>query len=146
MARKNVVTTLERKYARLLGHQAKMADASLSLTKDMAHIEAVIRLFEPLWDKASVKPIMYRGPSRWARKGQGSRAAVEVVKQAVASLSATEIARAAYLHCGMEPPHNNELRLVGTDLTYSLRNIFGAALVASGTRPVRYRLKQENGQ
>ncbi len=140
MARKHVVTTLERKYARLLGHQAKIKYTSLSLVKDMAHIEAVIRLFEPLWDRDCVKPIMYRGESRWAKKGQGSRAAIEVMKKAAKPLSATEIARAAYLECGMEPPGNDELRLVGTDLIYSLRRQFAGQITMIEGRPRRWML------
>ncbi len=142
MARPQVVTTLERKYARLLGLQSKLPSACPALAQDIAHVAAVIRMFEPDWDQSSVKPVMYRGPARWAKKGQGSRAAMEVVRHADRPLSATEIARAAYLHCGLEPPHNNELRLVGADLAYSLRRHFGGALVASGKRPVRYRLRK----
>jgi hypothetical protein len=75
MARPHVVTALEGKYARLLGCQRMLRRPSLSITADLDHIEAVMRLFDPHWDKAGVKPIAPRFPSRWRKKGEGVRAA-----------------------------------------------------------------------
>jgi len=140
MARPQVVNTLEAKYARLLGCQNRLRRPSRSIAADLAHIEAVIRLFDPAWDKAAVKPIAPRFPSRWQSKGEGVRAAIEAVRQADRPLSATEIAQAAYRICGREPPPAIELRLVGTDLIYSLRRHFGSELVASGGRPIRWQV------
>lgn len=140
MARPQVVNTLERKYARLSGCQVRLRRPSRSIAADLAHIEAVIRLFDPAWDKAAVKPIAPRFPSRWQSKGEGVRAAVEAIKQADRPLSATEIAHAAYRVCGREPPPRIELRLVGSDLIYSLRRHFGDRLVAIGERPTRWEI------
>lgn len=139
MAQPHVISALNRQYARLLGRRLKQP--ALSLSEGLAQIEAVARMFQPDWSGADIKPILPRGPSRWLSKGEGTRAAIEAVKQASRALSATEIAREAYLVMGMVPPHNDELRLVGTDLIYSLRRIMGDKLVATGSRPVRYRLK-----
>jgi hypothetical protein len=134
MARQHVVTALERKYVRLLGFQMRLRQRSLSLVADLEHIEAVIRLFDPAWDKASVKPVAPKFPSRWRKKGEGVRAAFTVIKAAQRPLSATEIAREAFVVAGS----NDELRLVGTDLIYSLRNHLGGRLVGVGVRPVRW--------
>lgn len=140
MARRHVITTLERHYARLIGRQIKCATPSIA--DDITHVMAVLRMFDPDWDGADVKPIAPRGPSRWRRKGEGTRAAIEAVRRADCALSATEIARESYLVRDMTPPPNDELRLVGTDLIYSLRRLLGERLVATGKRPVRYRLMQ----
>ncbi len=141
MARPQIVTTLERKYARLLGRQVKLGHASFSVARDMAHIAAVIRLFDPLWDNAGIRPIMPRGPNRWAKKGQGIRAAIAVMKKATKPLSATEMAKAAYLESGMVPPGNDTLRLVGTDLIYSIRVHFAGRLGVIEGRPRRWALR-----
>lgn len=143
MARPQVVNTLEAKYARLLGCQNRLRRPSRSIAADLVHIEAAIRLFDPSWDKAAVKPIAPRFPSRWQSKGEGVRAAIEAVKQAGHPLSATEIAEAAYRICGREPPSIIELRLVGTDLIYSLRRHFGDDLATIEGRPARWILKKE---
>lgn len=143
MARQHVVTALERKYARLFGCQIRLRQPSLSLAADLEHIEAVIRLFDPAWDKASVKPVAPKFPSRWRKKGEGVRAAFTVIKAAQRPLSATEIAREAFVVAGMVPPCNDELRLVGTDLIYSLRNHLGERLVGVGERPVRWIILRE---
>jgi hypothetical protein len=135
MARPHVVTALEGKYARLLGCQRMLRRPSLSITGDLEHIEAVMRLFDPHWDKAGVRPIAPRFPSRWRKKGEGVRAAFAVIKAAQTPLSATEIAHGAYLVAGLTPPCVEELRIVGTDLVYSLRNHWGEALVMVEGRP-----------
>jgi hypothetical protein len=140
MAQSHVISALNRQYGRLLGRRSKQPDLT-ALQADLAHVEAVVRMLEPDWNGTAIKPIMPRGPSRWGRKGDGTRNAIEVIKRADKALSATEIAREAYVIRGMTPPHKDELRLVGTDLIYSLRRIMGDRLVAIGSRPVRYRLR-----
>ena len=99
-------------------------------------------MFDPAWDKASVKPVAPKFPSRWRKKGEGVRAAFTVIKAAQRPLSATEIAREAFVVAGMVPPCENELWLVGADLIYSLRNHLGERLVGVGVRPVRWALSQ----
>ena len=138
MARTHVVTALEAKYARLLGFQNRLRHPSRSLAADLVHIVAVMRLFDPSWDKNAVKPVAPRFPSRWRNKGEGIRAAFVAIKSAERPLSATEIARAAYLVRGMTPPCNDELRLVGSDLIYSLRRHLGERLIGIEGRPVRW--------
>jgi hypothetical protein len=142
MARQIVVSVLERKYARLLGCQSRLRRPSLSIAVDLAHIEAVVRLFDPAWNKAVVKPIAPKLPSRWRKKGAGVRMALEVVKKARQPLSATEIAREAFLVAGMAVPCNDELRLVGADLIYSLRRHFGEQLTMIEGRPARWILSR----
>jgi hypothetical protein len=140
MARQIVVSVLERKYARLLGCQLRLRRPSLSIAVDLAHIEAVVRLFDPAWNKAVVKPIAPKLPSRWRKKGAGVRMALDVVKKVGQPLTATEIAHATYLASGMEPPSPLELRLVGSDLIYSLRRHFGEQLTMIEGRPARWLL------
>ena len=140
MARLNVVSTLERKYARLLGCQARLRRPSLSIAADLEHIEAVVRLFAPAWDKERVKPIAPVMPSRWRKRGHGIRSAIKALKQAERPLTATEIAHATYLAFGSAPPCERELAIVGTDLIWSLRRHFAGALTVIEGRPRRYRL------
>jgi hypothetical protein len=140
MAQSHVISALNRQYGRLLGRRLKQPDL-MTLQADLAHVEAVARMFEPDWCCAAIKPILPRGPSRWTRKGDGTRAAIEAIKRADKALSATEIAHEAYVIRGMTPPHKDELRIVGTDLIYSLRRIMGDRLEAVSSCPVRYRLR-----
>ena len=140
MARSNIVKTLERKYARCIG--AQRANPSPSIKSDIAHITAVIRMFDPQWDKQAVKPIAPRTASRWHKRGHGIRAALVAFKAADRPLSATEIARATYVVLGREPPHNDVLRIVGTDLSYTLRIVLGDSLDVIEGRPRRYRLRK----
>jgi hypothetical protein len=138
MARLHVVTVLEQKYARLLGQQAKAPDKALAAT--LAHIEAVIWLFEPDWSAASIKPVMPKAPSRWRRRGDGFRLALQVLREAECALSATEIATRALAISGRAAPSESDHRIIGTDLSYLLRLHLGAALVEIEGRPRRYSL------
>ena len=129
MARPHVVTTLEAKYARLLGFQLRLVRPSLSIAADLDHIEAVTRLFHSDWHKGAVKPIAPRFASRWPKKGVGIRAAISVAE---CPFSATEIAHATYLRLGCAAPSTREIAIVGTNLIYSLRRHFGDRLAMIG--------------
>ncbi|NJS14566.1 MAG: hypothetical protein HC788_08120 [Sphingopyxis sp.] len=136
MARSHVVTGLERRYALLLGLQAK--GATDAIVTDLSHIAAVIRMFEPHWSPDTVKPIEPRAPIRWRRKGDGFQYALQVLREADRPLSATEIATLAIARSGITPPPQQRLRTIGTDMSYGLRKLLGDDLVVIEGRPKRY--------
>ncbi len=138
MARSHVVTGLEYRYARLLGLQATSQNGERAA--NLAHIRAVILLFEPHWDSDAVRPVAPRTPVRWRRKGDGFKFAVQALREAKRPLSATEIAIRALDLSGIDLPPASYHRIIGTDLSYGLRRLFGDALQIIEGRPRRYRL------
>jgi hypothetical protein len=140
MARSNTILSLERKYARLLGRALKAPSKAIS--RDIAHVEAVIRMFDPNWCGASIQPVAPRTPCRWRKRGDGLRLALQVLREADGPLSATEIATRALTISGRATPSESDHRIIGTDLSYLLRRHLGAALVEIEGRPRRYQIVQ----
>ncbi len=118
MARQNVITTLERNYAQLLGEQSKRP--SPSLTADVAHVVAVIQMFAPEWTGADIRPVVMKRRSRWGKRGTGIRAAVAVLKEATAPLSAREIALEVMRRRGQPDAPNHEIVQIMAGINYGL--------------------------
>lgn len=127
MARKQIVTTLERKYAQLLGEQVKRP--SPSLKKDAAHIAAVIQMFDPEWTGTGVRPVVMKRRSRWGKRGTGIRAAVAVLKEAVDPMSAREIAIEVMLRRGQPDAPNHEIVQIMAGINYGLQKRIGREVV-----------------
>lgn len=136
MARKNVISTLERKYAQLLGEQTKRP--SPSLTTDAAHIVAVIQMFAPEWNGAGIRPVVMKRRSRWGKRGTGIRAAVAVLKQATAPLSAREIAIEVMLRRGQSDIPNAEIVQIMAGINYGLQKRIGREVVLIQGYPKRW--------
>jgi len=89
MEHSQVLYPLVRKYARTLG-ELRRDPSSDQLRDDLAHLEAVIRMFDPGWD-GYVKPIRPKASIRWGKRGLCTRAAMEVLREATEPLTVREI-------------------------------------------------------
>ena len=136
MARQNVISTLERKYAQLLGQQSK--SPCRSLISDAAHIVAVIQMFDPAWTGAGVRPVVMKRRSRWGKRGTGIRAAVAVLKQATSPLSAREIAVEVMLRRGQSDVPNAEIVQIMAGINYGLEKRIGRETVLIAGYPKRW--------
>lgn len=150
MGRPHVVIALERKYAQLLGHQSRIPYPSLSLAADMAHIEAVMRLFDDTWDKSKVQPFVRSTPSRWIKKGLGMRTAFELLRQADAPLTTRQIVTQVLERLGHPKPDRDEFNKLCANFHINLSYSVGRGLVMLEGRPARWttdlRGKQERGE
>jgi hypothetical protein len=136
MARKQIVTTLERKYAQLLGDQVKRP--SPSLTTDAAHIAAVIKMFDPEWTGAGIRPVVMKRRSRWGKRGTGIRAAVAVLKEAVEPMSAREIAIEVMLRRGQPDAPKHEIVQIMAGINYGLQKRIGREVILIRGYPKRW--------
>ncbi len=80
---------LNRKYATTLG-KLRRDPSSNQLRDDLAHLEAVIRMFDPGWD-GNVKPIRPKASIRWGKRGLCTRMAIDVLRTASEPLTIREI-------------------------------------------------------
>ncbi len=136
MARKQIVTTLERKYAQLLGEQSKRP--SPSLTADVAHVVAVIQMFAPEWTGADIRPVVMKRRSRWGKRGTGIRAAVAVLKEAIEPMSAREIAIEMMLRRGQTDVPNHEIVQIMAGINYGLQKRIGREVILIKGYPKRW--------
>jgi hypothetical protein len=136
MARQNVISTLERKYAQLLGDQVKRPSPSLEV--DVAHIAAVIKMFDPAWTGADVRPLVMKRRSRWGKRGTGIRAAMSVLKEAEKPLSAREIASEVMLRRGQPDAPNHEIVQIMAGINYGMQKRIGSEVVLIKGYPKRW--------
>lgn len=93
MADTHVISALVDKRARIDG-EIKMRRYQITrLEMEMAHIDAVIRMFQPSYDiaKIATKRTFGKNPAG-TRKGDGGRMALTVLREAREALTSTEIA------------------------------------------------------
>jgi hypothetical protein len=140
MARQNVISTLERKYAQLLGEQSK--HPSPSLKRDAARIVAVIQMFDQQWTGTGVRPVVTKRRSRWGKRGTGIRAAMSVLKEAEKPLSAREIAIEVMLRRGQPDAPNHEIVQIMAGINYGLQKRIGREVVLIKGYPKRWLFMQ----
>lgn len=92
MADPHVITALIKKFADLQGQIKAHEQEGERIKLDLTTIEAAIRVFRADADLSLVAPKMPRNRNPWFRKGHCARAAIEVLKNAQAPMSAREIA------------------------------------------------------
>jgi hypothetical protein len=140
MARQNVISTLERKYAQLLGEQVKRP--SPSLKRDTAHIVAVIQMFDPEWSGAGIRPVVMKRRSRWGKRGTGIRAAVTVLREAATPLSAREIAIEVMHRRGQPDEPKHEIVQIMAGINYGLQKRIGREVILIKDYPKRWLFMQ----
>lgn len=140
MADPHVITALNAKYARLTGELRKLTRQADQVRADIAHVEATIRLFRADWDEDQVKPIGPIKPSRWSRRGQGIRTALDVLREANAPMTTREIATRALAAHGIVMPNGKALSAVAGTLAACLERRAGKGVTMIEGRPKRWKL------
>jgi len=103
MAQSLVVSGLAAKRAELTGqiqhHRAQIA----TLTADVAHLDATIKLFDPAMDVSGIAPKARRQRNSYFRPGEGPRAVLDALRTAGQALTTREITERVVADRGIEP-------------------------------------------
>lgn len=97
------MSALLEKRARKLGEIKANRFEAMRLAMELAHIDAVIRMFRPGVDLAAVKPkrTFNRSPAALP-KGAGTRLAVDILRETGEALTAPELATAVLIRADKE--------------------------------------------
>lgn len=138
MEHSQVLYPLIRKYAMKLG-QLRREPASNQLRDDLAHLEAVIRMFDPGWD-GNVKPIRPKASIRWGKRGLATRAAMDVLREATEPLTVRQITERVIARLGIPADDEAAIHSVATIVrdTFKRRGAFVRCL--GDRRPRRWGL------
>lgn len=101
-----------------------------SIKRDLAHVEATIRLFKADWDRTAVAPLRPKVRSRWAGKGRASQAALAVLRAADQPLSAREIAVRIMEAKGIDATDARAVQEVASGVHGALKRRLGNGVVA----------------
>jgi hypothetical protein len=145
MAELHVLTALHARYAETMGALRQSEREAERLRGDLAHIEAVIRLYRPEWSGDRIKPRRTYSPSRWGGKGEGMRTAMAVLREASEPLTARQIVVLVLERLGHAEPSSGELNLIAGSFNSSLRNRIGRGVRLIDGYPKRWEIERERG-
>lgn len=125
-----VLTGLRRRYALTLGAIRSGVDRA----QDLAHLGAVITMFNPGEDLSAIVAVRPHRPDRghWVAK------ALTVLRTANAPLSAREIARRIMAADGIPPTDHKRLKSIECSLYATLGALEGDEVIAVVGRPKRW--------
>ncbi|HEU4960802.1 MAG TPA: hypothetical protein VFT56_10370 [Sphingomonas sp.] len=93
---------LKRKRAELTGEIARCHASLTTLSADLEHLDATLRLFDPAFVAESVLPKVFTPPKSWSKRGEMSRAVLSILRVAKGPLSTREIAAMIVQQRGLE--------------------------------------------
>jgi hypothetical protein len=144
MAELHVLSALFDKYAEILGQLKQCERQANSHSENLAHIEAVIRLYRPEWTADGVKARKPHKPLRWPSRGVGMRTALSILKASPEPLTTREIVVRVLDRLNMQEPDYDDLKLICSSFNSALRNkaARGGVTMVEG-RPVRWAIVQQ---
>jgi len=142
MAETHVISALVDKRARIDGEIKARRYQIMRLEMELAHIDAVIKMFRPSYDIATIatKRTFAKNPAGLP-KGAGGPIALSVLREAGAPLTANEIAGRVLARLGKEDsPEARKMLACTINGTFSRRND-GAISHDSTTYPGRWYIR-----
>ena len=158
MAGTNLVKTLTRKYAQLVGEYEfaerpsedaigldSIIEATIhcdahkkEINDKLAAIETVIWMFDPSWNPATVRPNYPK--TRYDRPGAISRAAYAILGEAPRPLTTREIAKLVVTRLNIENPVERDVARIESAVHGSLSGREGKTIQAVSRNPIRWAL------
>ena len=103
MAEPHVVAALKDKRAELSGSIADLEKRIGQHRADLLHVDAVLRLFAPEFEPATILPKAVRRPNSWFKPGELARLVLDVLRKAPAPLSIRAITGQVMQRRGLAP-------------------------------------------
>src|SRR3954462_331133 len=111
MAGPHVIAALRDKRAELSGGIADLEKRIGQHRADLLHVDAVLRLFAPALEPATIPSKAVRQPSGWFRPGELARMVLEVLRTALAPLSVRDITGQVMERRGLDPQDGGMAKL-----------------------------------
>jgi hypothetical protein len=112
MAEAHVVAALKDKRAELSGSIADLEKRIGQHRADLLHVDAVLRLFAPEFEPATIPPRAVRRPNSWFKPGELARLLLEVLRTAPAALSVRDITVQVMERRGLDPEDARTVELL----------------------------------
>lgn len=145
MAEPHVITALVDKRARIDG-EIKMRRYQIArLEMELAHLDAVIKMFQPSYDiaKIATKRTFGKNPAG-VPKGAGGRHALSTLREAGEPLTANDIAGRVLVKLGKEDSPEARRMLAATIVSTFSRRKDGAVQYDASTHPGKWKIGERN--
>ena len=112
MAEPHVVAALKDKRAELSGGIADLEKRIGQHRADLLHVDGVLRLFAPEFERATILPRAVRRPNSWFKPGELARLVLDVLRTAPAALTVREITGQVMERHGLDPQDTRTAELL----------------------------------
>lgn len=112
MAQQYLVAGLVRKRAELAGEIEATHDRLRQLVSDLENLDATLGMFAPDMAIEAIKPKAFRPPKDWANRGQMTRIALSILRQAAEPLTTRDIALQLLVERALDKEDQRLLRLM----------------------------------
>lgn len=106
-----VLTGLVKRRVELSGEGDALRAKLARIATDLGHLDAVIRQFDPEYDMGSIRPKRPQSLDA-AKRGERSRAVLDVLREASEPISAAEMVRRVLADQGQDPADGSLVRQV----------------------------------
>lgn len=114
---------LIRKRAELAGVVERASETMRKAIRELEHIDATIRIFDPDYRVEEIKPKSFRPPEDWAKRGQMIRLVMQVLRHAAEPLTARDIAIRIMSERGMNTDDDKQIQQVMRRVGSPLRRL-----------------------
>lgn len=137
MAEPHVITALVRKRAELAGEIEATHKRLSEMIASLEKLDDTIQIFDPDYKVEGIRPKAFRPPSDWSKRGEMSKAILNVLRTASEPLTTREITDLVLKERAIEAD-DKLMRLMSKRIGVALRDKRDAGLVESDAGPGQY--------
>lgn len=138
MAESHVVSALVKKRAELAGDIENTHARLRQMVNDLEKLDATLLLFDPSIPIESIKPKAFRPPQDWANRGEMTRIALSILRQATEPLTTRDIALQMLVERALPPEDKRLLALMSKRVGVALRRQRENGIVKAEQGPGQY--------
>ncbi len=132
------VQGLLRKRAYLSGDIEAAHERLNQMIKELEHLDATIRLFDPNYEADMIRPKAFRPPEDWAHRGEMTTRVLSVLRQASEPLTSRDIAIQMMKERALNTDDLQLVRLMTKRVGVALRGQRTKSVVQSAQGPGQY--------
>ena len=133
-----VLPGLVRKRAQLSGDIERTQADLQRMIRDLENLDATILLFDADYQVEAIRPKSFRPPDDWAKRGEMSRIALNILRQAAEPLTTRDIALQLMAERALDTGSLKLVRLMTKRCGVALRGQRDRGLVRSAQGPGQY--------
>ncbi len=116
-----VLNGLTKRRAELTGEIERTHAALRKMVEDLENLDQTIRQFAPDFQVETIRPKAFRPPADWAHRGEMSRVAVSILRQATEPMTTRDVALELLITRAMDPSDRRMLRTMMRRVGSALR-------------------------
>lgn len=135
-----VITGLVKRRAELAGEIERTHQHLRKIVADIEALDATILQFDPTYQVEAIKPRAFRPPKDWAKRGEMTRIALSILRQASEPLTTRDIALQLLVERALDSSDIRLLRLMTKRVGLALRYQRDKGIVKSEQGPGQYQV------